>query len=365
MTTKNNYHSSLTSRVITFLRFPMIFLVVYIHGVGFSVFEHYQIAPPDDFNFMYNIVVDGVCRVAVPLFFLISGYLFFSKEWNMSIYLNKIKRRFHSLFIPYCLFIIIAMIVIGSLQCFLPEMLSGKNKPVYEYDWQDYLLAFWKMDGRFIPYVAPLWFVRNLMVTMLFSPLIYWGIRFTNWLLIFIFWGAWLCGINGLGIPGSMCLTFFTLGAWLRIKGKDLCTFVRPFATSSYIAYPVLCVIGALLTKGTLVNTLVDNIAILVGIVAAVNMSAWGVEHHNWEIPTVLTSATFFVYAAHVPYIGQFVKIIFLFLPKDLPAGVIDAVAWILFFTVPLIFMTILVIVYHILKKTSPRFTSILVGERG
>lgn len=365
MATINNFHSSLTSRVITFLRFPMIFLVVYIHGVGFSVFEHYQIAPPDDFNFMYNIVVDGVCRVAVPLFFLISGYLFFSKEWDMSIYLNKMKRRFHSLFIPYCLFIIIAMIIIGSLQCIVPEMLSGKYKPVYEYDWYDYLLAFWKMDGRFIPYVAPLWFVRNLMVTMIFSPLIYCGIRFTNWLLIFIFGVAWLCGINGLDIPGTMCLTFFTIGAWLRIKEKDLCIFVRPLAISSYIAYPMFCIIGALLVKGTLANTLIDNIAILVGIVAAINLSALGVEHRNWEMPAALTSATFFVYAAHVPYIGQFVKVIFLFLPKDLSAGMIDVVAWILFFTVPLIFMTILVTVYHILKKISPRFTSILVGERG
>lgn len=357
--------NELQSQVITFLRFPMIFLVVYIHGVGFSVFEHYQIAPPDDFNFMYNIVVDGVCRMAVPLFFLISGYLFFSKEWDMGIYLNKMKRRFHSLFIPYCLFIIIAMIVIGSLQYFLPEMLSGKYKPVYKYNWLDFLLAFWKMKGLEIPYVAPLWFVRNLMVTMIFSPLIYWGIKYISWLFILPFGMAWLCDISSFSIPGAMCLTFFSLGAWFRIKGRDLCCFVRPFATFSYVIYPVLLIVGALLVKGTLANTLIDNIAILVGIVAAINLSALGVEHRNWEMPAALTSATFFVYAAHVPYIGQFVKVIFLFLPKDMSAGMIDVVAWILFFTVPLIFMTILVTVYHILKKICPRFTSILVGERG
>lgn len=360
----SNY-KELQSRIISFLRFPMILLVVYIHGVGFSVFEHYGNTPPRDYSIMYDIIVNGVCRIAVPLFFLISGFLFFSEDWNKKVYLRKMRRRFHSLFIPYCLFITIAMIIIGMLQCILPEMLSGKYKPVYEYGWQDYLLAFWKMDGMEIPYVAPLWFVRNLMVAMIFSPVIFYGIRFANWLFIIPFGVAWLCGFNSFTIPGSMCLTFFTIGAWLRIKERNLCQFVRPFSTLSYIVYPVLCVIGALLTKGTLANTLVDNIAILIGIIAAINLSAWGVEHRNWRIPTALTSATFFVYAAHVPYIGQFVKVILLFFPKQMSGMTMDVVAWITFFVVPLIFISLLVAVYHLMKKICPRFTSILVGERG
>ena len=49
-----------------------------------------------------NFIGQGIVRVAVPIFFLISGYLFFYNFVpSMEKWKYKFKSRFHSLFIPY------------------------------------------------------------------------------------------------------------------------------------------------------------------------------------------------------------------------------------------------------------------------
>ena len=51
-----------------------------------------------------NFIGQGIVRIAVPMFFLISGYLFFYKfKPSKEAFLNKYKKRFKSLFIPYFL----------------------------------------------------------------------------------------------------------------------------------------------------------------------------------------------------------------------------------------------------------------------
>lgn len=72
-------NTSLLSKTISALRFPMIFVIIYIHVVlgrwqdgsivvegGTSLYEIFR------FSF-----VEGVARIGVPLFFFISGFLFF------------------------------------------------------------------------------------------------------------------------------------------------------------------------------------------------------------------------------------------------------------------------------------------------
>ena len=73
-----------TSNIISFLRFPLAVMVVFIHCFGagecrigdihwdaFSAWNAYDIIRVA----MKNII----CQVAVPAFFLMSGYLFFQK----------------------------------------------------------------------------------------------------------------------------------------------------------------------------------------------------------------------------------------------------------------------------------------------
>lgn len=357
-------YKELQSKVIDLVRFPLIVAVVYIHGVGKDIFNSFDFIPSNDFILLTNLTTNGICRIAVPLFFLISGYLFFFEKWDMKIYLEKMKRRIHSLLIPYILFNLIGLIVIGTFQWLIPDMISGNYKTIPEYGVADFLLAFWKIDGMNIPFIAPLWFIRNLMVAMLFSPFIYVGIKKLGGCFVLPFLISWYVDFYTFAIPGTMCLAFFSLGGWLRINGRNMVEVIIPYRRYSFIFYPVLLLIGALTPTDSLLDILIDNTTILCGVVASVGLASWGVEHYSWKIPMLFASATFFVYAAHVPYIGQFVKIILKFIPKSISLTELDVIAWLMHLLIPIIFISFLIMVYYLLKKMFPRFIFLLVGER-
>lgn len=346
----------------------MILAVVYIHGVGNEIFTKFNFTTPYNYIILTNITKEGISRVAVPLFFLISGFLFFSTQWNLSIYSEKLKRRIRSLLIPYLMFNIITMAIIGIMQWVLPSLVSGNYKPVFDYDITNFLLAFWRMESTNIPYVAPLWFIRNLMVVMLFSPIVFYGIRKIGICFPLAFILAWLIDVDNrytFLIPGSTCIAFFSAGAWIRINGRNMVEMLFPYRKISFILYPLLLIAGAVMPSEIVIGKLVDNVAILVGIVATINLVSWGINLKGWHIPAYLTSATFFVFAAHVPYIGQLSKVIFSFIPSSVSPAILNALAWVMHLTIPLIFTGILVVIYHLLKNLFPRFTAVLVGDRG
>ena len=75
-----NNHNNQLSTVLDVLRFPMIVLVLFMHVVPISAN-----AIPHEFSweslylFTTEFVAHNFGRIAVPIFFLISGYLFFLK----------------------------------------------------------------------------------------------------------------------------------------------------------------------------------------------------------------------------------------------------------------------------------------------
>lgn len=115
----NRNNSSLLSDTITYLRFPLIVCVVMLHTfiLGESQFGivHVPVGKFPVFDVFDHVIKADIGEMAVPLFFFISGFLFFYKtDFNLSIYRLKLKRRFHSLFIPYLFWNIAYISFIGE-----------------------------------------------------------------------------------------------------------------------------------------------------------------------------------------------------------------------------------------------------------
>ena len=100
------------SKTIEWLRFFCIGLIVLLHAVGMPLEGKdaisYQNGAFDTIRILFS---EGICRVAVPIFFLVSGYLFFVKleEWNTNIWIDKLKKRVKTLLIPYVLWNLITI----------------------------------------------------------------------------------------------------------------------------------------------------------------------------------------------------------------------------------------------------------------
>lgn len=58
----------------------------------------------DSNRWVQTFFSQGVCRIAVPFYFIVSGFLFFRDfNWSTAWFLKKYKSRVHSLVIPYVL----------------------------------------------------------------------------------------------------------------------------------------------------------------------------------------------------------------------------------------------------------------------
>lgn len=174
---------------ISFLRFPLIIGVILIHAnlseVIIGGIKCFNKTDYPIYTYVSYVLSQIIARTAVPLFFLISGFLFFYKIeiFNFDIFLQKIKKRIRTLFIPYIFwnFLIILIYLIG--QSIVPNLISGGKKLICDYNFTDWLLSFW--DTNLInpakdigmPINYPLWFIRDLMVVIMFSPLIYFLVK--------------------------------------------------------------------------------------------------------------------------------------------------------------------------------------------
>ncbi len=168
-------------------------------------------------TFIQMFFAEGVCRVAVPLFFIFSGFLFFQNfELTPACVGKKFQRRVFSLVIPYLfwsggtfLFFYIAQSVPATAVYFSsrPVVGIGLEKTL------NYIL----LDSL----NSPLWYLRNLIILTVFTPLIYVLIK-KLWYIALP--AACVCGILGIGVlslRGSAICTF-CIGSFLAIQGDML-----------------------------------------------------------------------------------------------------------------------------------------------
>lgn len=89
------------SGIIDFLRFPMACAVVLLHTPGqYTNWSNYTFRDLRYFSLYDHIslISNIICQIAVPIFFLISGYLFYDKNKR---YLQKLNKRTKTVLVPY------------------------------------------------------------------------------------------------------------------------------------------------------------------------------------------------------------------------------------------------------------------------
>ena len=175
----------------------------------------------------------GPC--AVPMFYFISGFLFFNGISNTYTLFAIIKRRFRTLFVPF----VIAAIFYPSffvIMEIIPEVSNYINRPSYlklfkEMSSVDVLnsLFYGASDGW--PWAYHLWFMRDLITVVLLSPIIYMIRKWIGYwiialvlLLYLMFPNYWFIYAMFWFVSGSFFLYYFSkVPIWLVII--SLCTF--------------------------------------------------------------------------------------------------------------------------------------------
>ena len=358
------------SKTITLLRFPLAVFILLLHASfehelrnGVSIFDGWDAPIYHHLDFLF---VQNICNIAVPLFFLISGFLFFFKDDSFTLekYTSKLRKRFTSLLIPYFLWNVLVFILYFVVQNVAPSMNSGRNKLISDYTVQDYFMSFWSMSyinegGVSGPIDSPLWFIRDLMVMMVISPVFYFIIRRMNFFLPILLAVAYIAGVET-GIQGisMVALAFFSMGACFGIMKLDFVKFSRSILGYTCFLYLLLLMTICMLAEYQSPSAWCSRLAVFIGVFMAVGFASFLESKYSCHINPFLTSSTFFIFASH----SEILKITIRLTSR---LGVnSDLFYCIAYFMCPLVTMVVLLTVYWILLQKMPKVASMLSGGR-
>lgn len=349
------------SKTIDFLRFPLSIGVILIHT---TIIKETENILPNTFPIYESITylfIEILAQIAVPLFFLISGFLFFIKvdKFTFDVYLTKIKKRIHSLLIPYMFWNAIFILCYFLGQLFLKDYLLGQRKPFLDYSIQEWILSFWNFDGikYDLPINGPMWFIRDLIVVVILSPLIYSVLKYLRHYSIIFLGFFWFLNI-WFHIPGFSitALFFFSTGAYLGLYKKNLIAITRPLMKPCFISYIIFVSINFIFRDYEWISY-IKKINILIGIILAISLSAYYIQTKGIEINKKLSSSTFFIFAFHIIPITIFSRILRSISHSD----------WELtlsYFMCAIITTAVSLSAYIILNRYLPRITSYITGGR-
>lgn len=280
--------------VIDQLRFPLIVLVTFAHSYG-HVADDFSLWTSEwnTYEFLKLLVSQTLVKVVVPAFFIIAGYLFFVNAgvWSFTVYKEKMLRRVKTLLIPYLIWNLLMAIKLKT------------------FSWSIFWV-FWHPAGTQVDWLGhekflsapanmPLWFLRDLLVVSLLSPLIHAGVRK---------WGGWLLLLLGVGylsgfyafVPGisAYAVCFFTIGAFLGIRQKNL--MAEAFRLEKPV-YVISAFLGAvmMLTYHTDVFSSIMLCFRLTGAVAVFCLAGRLLMLTRRRIPQMVCDSAYFIYLAH------------------------------------------------------------------
>ena len=373
----------LQSKTIDWLRFPLSVLVIFIHvspDVNIQSIDYLHLNFHSWYDIIGTIISKVAGEIAVPCFFMFSGFWFFNKlkEWNKTVYFKKVKTRLRTLVLPYILFNLLVIIINaltrilkadGSIYPYLNELLANWYRIFWNYtSWWDVdnynILGQQLLSMKYGPYVMSLWFLRDLIVMVFISPIVYYFVKYAKiWGLVILFFFYYTkIWIEIPGYSSRLFLTaffFFTIGAFFSINRKNIVISLRK--------YQIIWLVVALITmflSAFFFNTVHCKfffpIFILSGVISVVNIASYFMERGKLQVRETLSKASFFIYCAHTILILNFTKIVF---QKIL--GVDSTISlFATYFTVPFVCAGLILCIYLLMSRFTPRLLSLLTGSR-
>jgi succinoglycan biosynthesis protein ExoH len=306
---------SQVSQAISFARIGLIMGLVFLH---YGAYPNSTVSPFDGMNPVAHQSATFVSSAllffffsAVPLLSTVSGWLFFKfgRHEATPALRQRITRRVSSLYLPLIfwngLYLWLAVFLLG----FWPDspLLDQLNIRLLDAGLSEYANAVFAITHH--PIGFQFWFVRDLLVTVLVSPLLWALLRYAPYAGMAALGAAWLAG-HDLGIFfRADVVFFFYLGGFLRLRKMPL--EIGPRATTVLLAlYIVLVALRAMAPLA--IDMTPDRPALLEAATRAMRLlgvlACWGACLRFSALPWGRTVAhygglSFFLFATHFPLV--------------------------------------------------------------
>lgn len=329
-----------------------------------------------DGNILSIAISHVIAHIAVPMFFLISGYLFYKglEVWKWNKWIEKIGSRVKSLFIPYIIWICLYALFNQTIPSTIDFWCSQK--------WNIARLDFWGNPNlSTAPLLVPMWFIRDLLVVcILLTPLIYLLLhkespRLVSQVSVVIITLLYFTQTS-LQIPGltSLSIFYFSLGAYLSLHHKNMESGMTGLVLRySVYVFTMILLIVEIIFDGH--NTLIGDyiypfyvlggVFSLIGIFQRVITSSSTVANKLIMFCETNASSCFFVFASHIfilPIIKQvLIKLISLSTPFVSISSILQSS--ILYFGTIVSTVFTCVLLYRVVINRLPIVSKLLCGK--
>lgn len=341
------------SRKVIIVSFILAVFVMYIHAKNLAYYD-FGDAHGTLIHVLNQIMSETFGRVAVPFFFLQSGYWMFRydiHEKKSGILKRKLKKKVISLGIPY-----LVWNILGLLFFLIVTRIPGMPFKIYGgqvvgMTWSNILKGIFLHEFYF-----PFWFMEELIVLTAFSPIlaILLRNRHMSYVAIII-----LLVLSMLGLNTPFCQTnsalLFALGGTLSVYHRGY--WENPnhnnFETAFYIVLFFICAAIKWLSI-PFSYTIYIVVAPILFWKSCELLGQMNVFDHE---PLWFCKQSFFIYSAHIfPVEGL----------SSILSKVSSNMAWISFSYMvnPLIVLAFLYVVARILAQKFPKVYGVLCGNR-
>jgi fucose 4-O-acetylase-like acetyltransferase len=294
--------------------------------------------------------------IAVPLFFLLSGFLVYAKEPK---FLENVHKKCRTILLPYILWAILVILFLFTAQSFSftkPYFATTIIRNFRIIDWIDAFVGkFTAARGYRSPLVYQFWFLRDLFVLNLLFAIIKKIVDYCPGGTLILFFTLWIGGIN-VHIVSSDALFFFTLGYYIVKYNIHYNHLDNIKIYDMGIMYMTTIILSLFFRERI---AIISAINIIVGIMFFINLSRSFVKRSElYKLLTWLEQYAFWIYATHGIAIAVMIKLSVKIMPMN--GG------WLLvhYFIVTLLCIFILLGIGIIFRKIFPKVFSILTGGR-
>ncbi|WP_137131355.1 acyltransferase [Rhizobium sp. FY34] len=286
---------------INLMRILLICGIVFVH-VPYDVDASPFLQANGAFDWMRVFLGESLFRIGVPCLSAISGYLLFQRGYDAFDYRKTLISKSRTVLLPFLLWNFALLILVLAVQRmdmglgYFPDLWGATRA-----DWLDHTLAF-----NDFPVNLPLYFLRDLLVCIILSPILAFLVRHAPAMTLGILFAIAVVPALDTGLVLKDSILFsFTLGIYLALFHVDLKALDR----YAPVAFGLLLVVSALLALG-LFHTGPDfplpihmarNALSIIGVLGFWLLSAPLVRTSGGQWLSRTGSLSFWIFCGHYP----------------------------------------------------------------